>query len=111
VDEKSIDRRGAPTPVVPVDTTVAAASTPRDRRRPGRSGSVNPALIPLLRRAPPQANPDISDASADAATGNEADFFIEPADDLSAAKGILLGILLVIPFWGLVGCLVWWIAR
>jgi hypothetical protein len=63
-----------------------------DRRRPGRSEFVNPALIPLLRET--QAQPD---PFADVMTF-PSDAYEEP-HDLAAAQGILVAVLLSIPLW------------
>jgi len=73
------------------------AETATDRRRPERIEHASPSLIPLLRdpiavEIPPDDKPDTDHVR----------------DELGAAKGITLGLLLVVPFWGLVALVVWW---
>jgi hypothetical protein len=63
-------------------TGVKPATTVPDRRRPGRPATVSPALIELLRWSPP---PAVGEA--------------ERKSDLSAAQGILLGILAGLSIW------------
>lgn len=70
-----------------------------DRRRPGRPEHVSPHLIPLLRNASTVEIPPEPIPAADA--GNR--------DDLGSAKGILVGLGLAIPLWGLIGLCVWWL--
>ncbi len=61
--------------------------TPSDRRRPGRLETVNPNLIVLLR------NPTVPEEAA-------ADLIQRSQDDLGAAKGIGVGLVLSALFWG-----------
>ena len=91
-------------PAAPVDAAAEAAVTSGDRRRPGRSDSANPALIPLLRNTsePPNLGPERADISVPSP---------EAKDDLGAAKGIAFGTLLAVPFWVVVGLLIWWMVR
>lgn len=71
--------------------------TAPDRRRPGRLKDVSPELIPLLR------NPAAIEIPSDAPLAPE-----HARDELGAAKGIVVGVLLVIPFWLLVALGIWW---
>ncbi|MBN9559944.1 MAG: hypothetical protein J0H14_04335 [Alphaproteobacteria bacterium] len=71
-----------------------------DRRRPGRPEHVSPHLIPLLRNA---AEAEIPPDDAPVADRTQ--------DDLGPAKGILAGLGLAIPLWGLIGLAVWWVLR
>jgi hypothetical protein len=64
-----------------------------ERRRPGRADYGDPALIDLLQGAPSAIKP----------AEPEADH-----DDLAPAKGILTGLLMVVPFWAIVGFVVWY---
>lgn len=70
-----------------------ASTNPADRRRPGRPETVNPALIPLLRR-----DSLLSSLMAQRET-----------DDLAAARGIGLGVLIGVACWIAVGLLTWWL--
>ena len=75
----------------PGTTDGPATATPSpsgpDRRRPERGHYVNPWLIALQRN--PLGAKEIRDA-------------------LKPAKGVLIGLLLVIPFWAAVGLLGWY---
>jgi hypothetical protein len=71
------------------------AETAPDRRRSGRLEDVSPELIPLLR------NPAAIEIPPDEPLALE-------RDELGAAKGIVVGVLLVIPFWLLVALGIWW---
>jgi len=74
-------------------THVAPARILQERRRPGRSELVSPALIELLRLRPNvEALP-----SADRPTG----------DAIAAARGIMLGAALGLPIWA---GLIWLVA-
>jgi hypothetical protein len=83
----------------PRGTESSAASQPlpvsSDRRRPGRADYSNPALIDLLRGTPSAIKPAEPQA--------------ERRDDLAPAKGILMGLLMVVPFWAMVGFAVWYL--
>jgi hypothetical protein len=72
-------------------------ATKLSRRRPGRRQDVHPALIPLLRGAATldikDPAPFVEDAPA-SLQGVDAD-----KDDLSPARGILLGVALSVPIW------------
>ncbi|MDT7953430.1 MAG: hypothetical protein RQ966_18160 [Acetobacteraceae bacterium] len=63
-----------------------------DRRRPGRSSEVSPALIPLLR-------------TNEAATLID---FEEDADQSAGIRGLLFGILLSVPLWVAIAYLGTW---
>ena len=62
----------------------AARPSLRDRRRPGRSEYVHPALISLFRRPTVATEADLDD------------------DDLRPAQGLATAVLLSLPFWLLV---------
>jgi hypothetical protein len=76
-----------------------AAETPLriERRRPGRLENVSPELIPILRSNRPlpefPGQPDVPDHT----------------DDLSSARGVLVGMAISIPIWCLIGAAAWWI--
>ena len=79
----------------------AAGATPAgwDRRRPGRPDSVNPALIPLLRREQllrPQP------AAAMALPGGS-------ADDLAPSRGIAVSAAIGALLWVSIGAVAWWL--
>jgi len=69
-----------------------------DRRRPGRPENVSPHLVPLLRNAAAVEIPPDDAPVAD-----------RTRDDLGPAKGILTGLGLAIPLWGLIGLGIWWL--
>jgi hypothetical protein len=74
----------------------ASVSTPSvvtDRRRPGRLAQASPALIPLLRKPTQFVDTELNSNT----------------DPLAPARGILVGLLLSVPFWALVGLGVWFI--
>jgi hypothetical protein len=71
------------------DLPVARPSRQSDRRRPGRQ-DVSPALLPLLRGQPgPSAEADY------VAVG-------EDGQDLAAARGICIGLLISVPLWAVI---------
>jgi hypothetical protein len=72
--------------------SVTYASGVLDQRRPGRLEKVSPALIPLLREP------------AECADGLDFD-----SDPLAPARGIVVGLLLSVPLWGLIGLGVWFV--
>lgn len=72
---------------------VVEAAPKSDRRRPGRMQYANSALIALLR------TPVKSGSAADSERNG---------DDLAPAKGIVVGSLLSILFWGAIGLLAWY---
>lgn len=74
------------------------AETATDRRRPGRMEDASPSLVPLLR------NPIAIEIPPDERPGTD---YVR--DELGAAKGIAVGLLLVVPFWCLVALVVWWV--
>ena len=61
-----------------------------ERRRPGRPAHVAAELLPLLRFTPP---PGVEETSEPAVS------LAQPPDRLACARGILVGVLLVVPFW------------
>ena len=72
------------------------ADTASDRRRPGRT-EVSPDLLPLLRNPAGAEIPlDEPHVSGDA------------RDDLGAAKGLVIGVLLAVPLWCLIAAAIWW---
>jgi hypothetical protein len=79
--------------------TVELPAAPREapviveRRRPGRIEHRNAALIALLRQPPPDS---VDDESLEAANA-----------DLISARGILIGLLLATPMWGVIGLTIW----
>lgn len=76
------------------DPAVPAALT--ERRRPGRRNDVHPALIPLLRgQVLPPPGPDLLWAPRRPGQFKE-------GDDLGPARGIGLGVLISLAFWGVV---------
>jgi hypothetical protein len=74
----------------------AGADTAPDRRRPGRT-EVSPDLLPLL-RDPASVEIPLDDSPV----GGDA------RDDLGAAKGIAISVLLAVPLWGLIAAAIWW---
>ena len=61
-----------------------------ERRRPGRPRHVAAELLPLLRFTPPSG----------AEEANEPAISVDqPPDRLSGARGVVIGVLLVVPFW------------
>jgi hypothetical protein len=85
----------------PLRDEVAAADTgdvKTDRRRPGRPENISPHLIPLLRNAASVELPPDDAPAAD-----------RTRDDLGPAKGIIAGLGLAIPLWGLIALGVWWL--
>ena len=81
-----------PLNVTPVkaDASVANPSSVRDRRRPGRLEQVSPALIPLLR----EPTRYVDDPGFD-------------SDLLAPARGVLVGLLISVPLWALIGLGIW----
>lgn len=70
------------------------ADTATDRRRPGRRNDVSPNLIPLLRRAARErfSLPWITE---------------DHPDQLSAARGLLIAMLIGAVVWFLIGLVIW----
>jgi streptomycin 6-kinase len=60
-----------------------------DRRRPGPRPDIHPDLLPTYRGIVPE------DADDD--------------DALNPARGVLLGLILAVPCWGVVVAVVWWL--
>ena len=83
----------------PAQSGVAAETVP-DRRRPGRLTDVSPDLIPLLR------DPVAIEIPSDDALAPE-----HSRDELGAAKGIVVSLLLAAPFWFLIALGIWWAFR
>ena len=61
-----------------------------ERRRPGRQMHVAAELLPLLRFRPA---PDVEETSDSELSLDQ------PPDRLSSARGVIIGVLLVVPFW------------
>ena len=94
-DQRDADHAGV------VDETIELA----DRRRPGRK-EVNPALILLLRTPAEESKADLI------AEPEETGAPVDPEHDaLRPTKGILLAVLLSLPFWSIVAVLVAWMRR
>jgi hypothetical protein len=74
------------------DASVANPSGVRGRRRPGRPEQVSPALIPLLR----EPTRYVDDPGFD-------------SDLLAPARGLVVGLLLSVPLWALVGLGIWFV--
>jgi hypothetical protein len=70
---------------------IATPSVAQDRRRPGRAEQVSSALIPLLREP---------------AHGFDTHLNID-TDPLAPARAILVGSLVSVPLWTLIGLGVW----
>jgi hypothetical protein len=76
---------------LPAEITPDALEPAYDRRRPGRRSDVHPGLLPTYRGIVPHAADDDDD------------------DGLNPARGILLGLLLAVPSWGVVVAVGWWL--
>jgi hypothetical protein len=110
---------------IEADASVADPSTVSDRRRPGRVGWINPALLHLL-RGPVQSvdTPSVDTPSVDTMSHEPGQSVgtlpgqpiesvdIHPdddTDDLAAGRGIVAGLLLSIPVWAIIGLGIWYI--
>jgi hypothetical protein len=93
------------------ETPIADAGVVSDRRRPGRLEWINPALLHLFRGPAQSANalphqhgqsvhepPTLVDINPD-----------EDSDALAAGQGMVVALLLSIPFWLMFGLGVWMI--
>ena len=89
-------------PKPPHAVAVAPAAVLDSRRRPGRTEQVNPHLIPLLR------SPATMEIPAPLSTAEDARLF---GDDLSAARGIGIGLVLAVPAWAAIGWVAWALLR
>ena len=80
--------------------SLSSALLPADieRRRPGRVENVNPHMIPLLRDT---ATVDIAENHVDIRR------HFPHEDGLTAVKGIVFAVAVCIPFWALLGTLIW----
>ena len=67
-----------------------------DRRRPGRSDSISPTLIPLLRGALTQG-----------ASLNDHGDVAEDRGDLAPVVGIAVSVVLTLPRWAILGLIGW----
>jgi hypothetical protein len=83
-DEWQQNEVGEARPPTPTALQAAHPSV-ADRRRPGRSEFILPTLIALLRRPTDAVEADLDD------------------DDIRAAQGLAIAVLLSLPFWLLVG--------
>jgi hypothetical protein len=87
---------------LPIADPVIAPSPPpvvADRRGPDRVDCTRPALIDLVRQQP------------SGATVVKADAPQEASDSLAPARGILLGVLIAVPFWCLLAAGLWFWLR
>jgi hypothetical protein len=71
-----------------------------DQRRPGRLAQVNPALIPLLR----EPTRYVDDPAAVEYIAADDD-----SDARAAGRGLVVGLLLSVPFWAVIGLGLWFI--
>lgn len=85
-----------------------SADTAPDRRRPGRPAHVSPELIPLLRNAATTEIPDDA-VHASGAADVDQESFERDADNLGAARGLAMGLVLGVSLWGIIGLAVWWL--
>lgn len=113
-----------------VATEAILQTHPIDRRRPGRAAYINAHLIALLRRHAPADPVETPDANAAANARRLVCGFPKPAfvdlptakptseapqgqgeepDQLAAARGIGIGVLIAIPLWAGIVALGWWI--
>lgn len=81
-----------------------------ERRRPGRATSVNSALIPMLRGE--FATDEVCgtkrlDEVPAVTTADYASTAADMRDDLAAARGIILGAVLGLGAWAIIGAMVW----
>jgi hypothetical protein len=70
------------------DSSNTSATQARDRRRSGRPDHVSPELLPLLRQS-----------ERDQLPFKESDDDYDPDDQLSAARGVFVGVALSVPLW------------
>lgn len=70
-----------------------------ERRRPGRVAYANSHLIDLMRRPATDAEPQPLSLAEQ----------VEDPDNLVAARGIALGILMAVPLWLVIVLLGWWL--
>ncbi len=63
-----------------------------DRRRPGPRSDVHPDLLPTYRGIVPEESHKYDDDDA-----------------LNPARGVLVGLILAVPCWGVVVAVVWWV--
>jgi hypothetical protein len=90
----------------PPDDKPNAVDVVPDRRRPGRVAYTNRLLISMLRgEYPDQAARDTQEAAGDAgAPINASD---QRRNDLAPAVGVLVSIMLSLPFWAIIVLIVW----
>jgi hypothetical protein len=93
MDASDLSKAAEQVPAVPP----TSSSVIGDRRRPGRS-DISPHLIPML-RDPAGLDPDVPlRHSADPSPDRK---------ELAPAIGIVVGLALSVPLWGLIGGLMW----
>jgi hypothetical protein len=85
-------------PPTPPDPRATVDATIPDRRRPGRIDTANPHLIALMRGRFRGDLPEPDDAGPDDAAALR--------DDLSAARGIGLAVLIGVLLWAVIAALV-----
>ena len=91
-------------------TEELAADTALDRRRPGRSDDVSPALIPLLRTT---GGPHTELSQHDEEGVGHAFLVPKHLDDsnsLAASRGIGRAVLISVIVWPLIGLAVWFVS-
>lgn len=82
----------------------------RERRRPGRTEVANPALIPMLRGefVPDDVlDTERLDEAPQVTTTDHASTDAAMRDDLSAARGMMLGAVLSLGAWAIIGAIIW----
>lgn len=90
--------------------TTSDDSAIRERRRPGRPESVNPALIPMLRGdfSPDEVlGTERLDEVPGLTTADHASTDVDVRDDLASARGIMLGAVLGLGSWAIIGTIIW----
>lgn len=107
-----IDHRINSAPIA-ASASVADLSTVSDRRRPERLERVNPALLQLLRepRQFMDLLPSEPTQSGDTLLGEPTKSVVidldEDTDPLAAGRSIVVGLLLSVPLWAIIGCAIW----
>lgn len=104
---KPEDERSGAEKSVPQPDVRAALLEAQDRRRPGRLESVSENLIPLLRKPLPEEGEAAAllAGDSDPVAGWDAmlaadGLLPDQNDELSAARGVLAGLVLSLPLWG-----------
>lgn len=83
----------------------------RDRRRPGRADSVNPAVIPMLRGefTSDEALEDTEGhgEAPEVMTTEQGSTDTSLRDDLAAARGTIFGAVVGLAAWAIIGMTIW----